>query len=114
MDLNVKDKADKVGRSIYDISTSWLAIGFFLCLCVGWTIINTSSFTAAYHFDPYPFNNLRLMLSFISAVQAPLLLTYSRKSTDSRKEMLEKDLTLAKKTLKRVKWIKKHLENKDV
>lgn len=114
MDLNVRAKADKVGRSIYNVSTSWIAIGFFFVLCSGWIILNSFQYAPAFHFDPYPFNNLRLILSFIGAVQAPLLLTYSRKSTESRRDMLEQDLAIARKTHKKVKWMKKHMEKDNV
>jgi uncharacterized membrane protein len=110
VEIDVKKKFEFTGAKLYDLSTSWFAIIFFGVLCIGWATFNSFQFTSAYHFDPYPFNNLRLLLSFIGAIQAPLLLTYSRKSTEYRKELLQKDYTVAKKTLRKVKWIKKQLK----
>lgn len=113
MAIEVKKKINSLGERLYDASTSWLAILFFFGLCSIWAGFNSIALFQEWHFDPYPFHNLRLLLSFIGAIQAPLLLTYSRKSTDSRKKLLEKDFKIAKKTLKKVKWIKKKISERE-
>lgn len=112
IERKVKEKADSVGQTIYDLSASWFSVLFFFMLCLAWIVVNSSLVLGDQGFDPYPYNMLKLILTFISAVQAPLLLMYSRKSTEFRKNLLEKDYNLAKKTIKRIKRLEKLLKKR--
>lgn len=98
---------DKSGSSFYEFSTSWWALLFFLFIvggCVFW-----NSFTP-WAFDPYPYNGLRTVLALLGAIQTPILLLYSRKSTDYRKKLLEKDYELEVKIFKKIEVIENEMK----
>ena len=106
---------DKSGSRFYEFSTSWWALSFFICVVGGCVIWNQFIPYANLKFDPYPFNGLRTVLALIGAIQAPVLLLYSRKSTDYRKNLLEKDYELEKMIFKKIEKIETEMkESRDL
>ncbi|APJ02571.1 DUF1003 domain-containing protein [Silvanigrella aquatica] len=101
---------DKSGSRFYEFSTSWWAMSFFICIVGGCVLWNEFIPVASLKFDPYPFNGLRTVLALIGAIQAPVLLLYSRKSTDYRKKLLEQDYELEKKIYKKIEFIEAELK----
>lgn len=93
---------DKSGSRFYEFSTSWWALFFFFILVSGCVLWNELIPYENLKFDPYPFNGLRTVLALMGAIQTPLLLLYSRKSTDYRKHLLEQDYELEKKIFKKI------------
>jgi len=61
--------ADRVAR----FGGSWVFIGLFGCMMVGWTLLNTEVLGRT-AFDPYPYIFLNLVLSMLAAIQAPIIM----------------------------------------
>ena len=62
--------ADKISK----IVGSWKFIIFFTFFLISWMILNTYILSKSKKIDPYPFILLNLMLSCISAIQAPIIM----------------------------------------
>ncbi|WP_186646570.1 DUF1003 domain-containing protein [Fluviispira vulneris] len=105
-----KEIRDKSGNSFYEFSTSWWALLFFISLVGGCVIWNTFM-VPNLKFDPYPYNGLRTVLALLGAIQTPILLLYSRKSTDYRKSLLEQDYELEKKIFKKIEIIESEIKH---
>lgn len=106
---------DKSGSRFYEFSTSWWALCFFISIVGGCVLWNEFIPFHNLKFDPYPFNGLRTVLALIGAIQTPILLLYSRKSTDYRKNLLEQDFELEKKIFKKIEFIESEIkENRDL
>jgi len=106
---------DKSGSRFYEFSTSWWALFFFFGIVVGCVLWNEFIPYQNLRFDPYPFNGLRTILALMGAIQAPVLLLYSRKSTDYRKNLLEQDFELEKKIFKKIELMETEMkQNKDL
>ncbi|BBH51758.1 DUF1003 domain-containing protein [Fluviispira sanaruensis] len=105
-----KEIRDKSGNSFYEFSTSWWALLFFISLVGGCVIWNTFM-APTLKFDPYPYNGLRTVLALLGAIQTPILLLYSRKSTDYRKSLLEQDYELEKKIFKKIEIIESEIKH---
>lgn len=86
---------------------SWKFIIIQSVIMSAWIILNITAWI--YHWDPYPFILLNLMLSFQAAYTAPILLmTENRQSErDRRKEAL--DLATDKKAEREIMEIQAHL-----
>lgn len=71
------------------LAGSWtFVIGFTLLLLV-WIIVNTV--LAAKSFDPYPFILLNLVLSCVSAIQAPLIMMSQKRQDEKDRRRSEND-----------------------
>jgi uncharacterized membrane protein len=101
---------DKSGSRFYEFSTSWWALCFFIIVVGGCVLWNAFIPIHSLKFDPYPFNGLRTVLALIGAIQAPVLLLYSRKSTDYRKSLLEQDFELEKQIFRKIEIIESELK----
>ncbi|KAB8038990.1 DUF1003 domain-containing protein [Silvanigrella paludirubra] len=101
---------DKSGSRFYEFSTSWWALFFFFGIVVGCVLWNEFIPYQNLRFDPYPFNGLRTILALMGAIQAPVLLLYSRKSTDYRKNLLEQDFELEKKIFKKIELMESEMK----
>ncbi len=62
---------ERIADHVATFGGSWTFIGMFVTGLVFWMIINEES---ARPFDPYPFILLNLVLSFIAALQAPVIM----------------------------------------
>jgi uncharacterized membrane protein len=65
-------RTDRMADRIAQLGGSWVFIGWFAAFLVCWMIWNTISIT--HHFDGPPFILLNLILSFIAAFQAPIIM----------------------------------------
>ena len=73
--------ADRVAR----FGGSWVFIGLFGCMMVGWTLLNTEVLGRT-AFDPYPYIFLNLVLSMLAAIQAPIIMmSQNRQATKDRR-----------------------------
>lgn len=88
-------KLDKLSDWIAEFGGSWIFIGFYISILMGWVILNLWVLVEK-PFDPFPFILLNLFLSMTAALQAPIILmTQNRaaKRDQTRAELdLEKDL----------------------
>ncbi len=66
-------RSDRVADKVAAFGGSWTFIIIFGCFLVVWILINTLPFLGL-QFDPKPFILLNLILSFIAAFQAPIIM----------------------------------------
>lgn len=79
--------SDRLADRIAAFGGSWIFIIFFASFLVLWMTWNTLKMTT--HFDPRPFILLNLVLSFIAAFQAPvILMSQNRQTSRDRRESL--------------------------
>ncbi len=65
---------DKIADKVSEVCGSWLFIIVFMSFLLGWVILNTVILIGDKSIDPYPFILLNLVLSCISALQAPIIM----------------------------------------
>jgi len=71
--------ADAVAR----FGGSWTFIGLFMCVLLGWVLLNSWLLVAANRvFDPYPYILLNLFLSMLAAIQAPIILMSQNRQSE--------------------------------
>ena len=66
--------SDKIADKVSEVCGSWLFIIVFMVFLLGWVILNTVILIGDKSIDPYPFILLNLVLSCISALQAPIIM----------------------------------------
>ena len=65
---------EKVADKLSAIVGSWPFIISFICFLISWIVLNIYILENDKKFDPYPFILLNLLLSCISAIQAPIIM----------------------------------------
>lgn len=65
---------DRIADKVSEVCGSWSFIIVFLAFLIGWIILNTVILLGDKAIDPYPFILLNLVLSCISALQAPIIM----------------------------------------
>ena len=78
-------KAEKAADKISEIAGSWSFIFISIVFLIGWMIIN-SFILKENKIDPYPYILLNLILSCISALQAPIIMMSQNRA--SKKDSL--------------------------
>ena len=68
------NKGDYIADKVSEIAGSWTFIIIFVLFLVGWIVLNTVILAKGEAIDPYPFILLNLLLSCISALQAPIIM----------------------------------------
>jgi len=82
-------RGDKIADKVAAFGGSWKFILIFGVFLVLWMLINTLQFTKAIHFDEVPFILLNLILSFIAAFQAPIIMmSQNRQATRDKQESI--------------------------
>lgn len=66
--------ADKVSDKVSEVCGSWGFIILFIIFLAFWVILNVVVLSSDDAIDPYPFILLNLLLSTISALQAPIIM----------------------------------------
>lgn len=66
--------SDRVADKVSEVCGSWLFIIVFMIFLIGWIILNTVILTTENSIDPYPYILLNLVLSCVSALQAPIIM----------------------------------------
>ena len=66
--------SDKIADKVSEVCGSWLFIIVFMGFLIGWVILNTVILIGDKSIDPYPFILLNLVLSCVSALQAPIIM----------------------------------------
>ena len=65
---------DRLADKVSEVCGSWIFIIVFMAFLIGWVILNTVILMGDQAIDPYPFILLNLVLSCISALQAPIIM----------------------------------------
>jgi uncharacterized membrane protein len=80
-------RGDKVADKVAAFGGSWKFIFIFGVFLVLWMLTNTLAISKAIHFDEPPFILLNLILSFIAAFQAPIIMmSQNRQSARDKQE----------------------------
>ena len=77
--------AEKMADKISEVAGSWTFIFISIIFLIGWMVINTFILKDK-EIDPYPFILLNLILSCISALQAPIIMMSQNRA--SKKDSL--------------------------
>jgi len=94
---------ERLADDVAEFAGSWKFIIGFSLLLVIWIIFNSLEITQAYHFDPFPFILLNLLLSFVAAFQAPFIMMSQNRAEKKQdvayrtiftelKELVEQDI----------------------
>lgn len=94
---------ERIADDVATLAGSWKFIIMFGVLLASWIIFNSLEITAPYHFDPFPFILLNLLLSFVAAFQAPFIMMSQNRAEDKQdvayrtiftelKELVEQDI----------------------
>ena len=67
-------KSDKIADKVSEIAGSWGFIILFMLFLFFWVVLNTVILSGDKSVDPYPFILLNLVLSCVSALQAPFIM----------------------------------------
>lgn len=94
---------EKIADIVASFAGSWKFIIIFFAMLITWVIFNSLDCMAPYHFDPFPFILLNLLLSFVAAFQAPFIMMSQNRSEKKQdtayreiftelKELMEQDI----------------------
>lgn len=94
---------ERLADDVAEFAGSWKFIICFGMLLAAWVIFNTLDITKAYHFDPFPYILLNLLLSFVAAFQAPFIMMSQNRAEKKQdvayraiftelKELVEQDI----------------------
>ncbi|MBO9604692.1 MAG: DUF1003 domain-containing protein [Paenibacillaceae bacterium] len=102
-------RADKIADKVAAFGGSWKFIILFSCFLAAWMIVNVLALTKVIHFDEPPFILLNLILSFIAAFQAPLILMSQNRQAQRDKNEALIDFSINFKAEREVDDIQGHL-----
>lgn len=80
---------EKIADKVASFGGSWRFIIIFLAFLALWIIFNIY-ILEKYSFDPYPFTFLNLALSFIAALQAPVIMMSQNRQSEKDRERAKK------------------------
>jgi len=108
----VRGKKPSFGERLSDAITkyagSWAFILLFLASVSIWVMIN--NYLKESSFDPFPYILLNLALSFLAAIQAPIILMSQNREEQRDRKRAELDYAINKKAEKEVANVQKDLE----
>ena len=101
-------RSDRIADKVAAFGGSWTFIIIFSSFLVLWILINTLAFLGL-QFDPKPFILLNLILSFIAAFQAPIIMmSQNRQATRDKHESMI-DFAINYKAEQEIDDMQKHL-----
>ena len=106
-EVNTK-KSDRIADKVAAFGGSWTFIIVFAVFLVAWILINVLPLTSL-HFDPKPFILLNLILSFIAAFQAPIIMMSQNRQAARDKHESVIDFAINYKAEQEVDDMQKHL-----
>ena len=86
----------RAADAIVKFAGSWAFIFSFTGVLILWMLVNT--LLAAKAFDPYPFILLNLVLSYVAAIQAPLIMMSQNRQEEKDRRRAENDYKVNLKT----------------
>lgn len=124
-------RGDHFADKLSEVAGSWTFILIFVLFLLAWIVLNTVVLTSEEAIDPYPFILLNLVLSCISALQAPIIMMSQNRQaekdslrnqndyrTDLKSELILESLhdqmnSILKNQRQILKYIKEEEENKN-
>lgn len=101
-------KGQKIADNLTKIAGSWAFIIGFLVTLVLWIAANALS--VVFHWDPYPFILLNLMLSCVAAIQAPVILMSQNRQADRDRITAHNDFAVNLKAEAEIKHVAEKLD----
>jgi uncharacterized membrane protein len=87
---------------------SWSFLIFLSTILIIWVIFNTIAII--FRWDPYPFILLNLVLSFLAAYQAPIILMAQNRSAERDRNKAERDYAVNRKAEREVEDMQQDLD----
>lgn len=107
---NQTKKSDRIADKMAIFGGSWKFIFIFAVFLIVWILWNTISLNV-FHFDEPPFILLNLLLSFIAAFQAPIIMMSQNRQAARDKHESVIDFAINYKAEQEIDDIQKHLHN---
>ena len=101
-------RSDRIADKVAAFGGSWTFIIIFASFLVIWILINTLAFLGM-QFDPKPFILLNLILSFIAAFQAPIIMMSQNRQAARDKHESIIDFAINYKAEQEIDDMQKHL-----
>jgi uncharacterized membrane protein len=101
-------KSDRIADKVAAFGGSWTFIIIFSVFLIAWIFINILPFTSI-HFDEKPFILLNLILSFIAAFQAPIIMMSQNRQAARDKHESIIDFAINYKAEQEIDDVQKHL-----
>jgi uncharacterized membrane protein len=102
---------DRIADQVAATMGSWRFIIIMSTLLMAWITLNVAAII--YHWDPYPFILLNLMLSFQAAYAAPFIMMSQNRQAAKDRLMAESDYHCNVKGEEEVRHIMEHLDHQD-
>jgi uncharacterized membrane protein len=103
------------GQNAADRATSFIGSWKFIIIqtivLVIWITLN--AFELFFHWDPYPFIFLNLVVGFVASYSAPIIMMSQNRSEERERYKAEIDLATDRKAEREIEEIQKKLENMD-
>lgn len=109
--LQESDTGLKVADRFASVVGSWRFIVIQSVILALWVAMNVVGY--AYHWDPYPFILLNLVLSFQAAYAAPIIMMSQNRQAAKDRVAAEVDYQINVKAEEEVKAMMQHLEQQD-
>ncbi len=100
--------AQRSADALTRVMGSWNFLFGFAVFIIIWIAVNVLAWVG--HWDPYPFILLNLSLSFLSAVQAPIILMSQNRQTEHDRNMAEYDYSVNRKAEREIRDMQADLE----
>lgn len=101
-------RSDRIADKVAAFGGSWAFIIIFACFLFSWVLVNALPFIST-HFDPKPFILLNLILSFIAAFQAPIIMMSQNRQAARDKHESIIDFAINYKAEQEIDDLQKHL-----
>lgn len=88
--LEILTSGQKISDKVARFGGSWLFIILFGIILTSWIVFNVLAI-GPLEFDPYPFILMNLLLSFIAAFQAPIILMSQNRQEEKDRKRSEND-----------------------
>ena len=83
-------RGQKISDKVARFGGSWKFIIVFALVLAAWIVFNVVGL-GKYHFDPYPFILMNLILSCIAALQAPIIMMSQNRQEEKDRQRSEND-----------------------
>jgi uncharacterized membrane protein len=98
LDLQGLGRLDRISDRVASFGGSWAFIVIFFCFFLCWIVLNTIWLIYRKEFDPYPFVLLNLILSYLSTLQAPIIMMSQNRHAARDRHRAKEDFTVNLKT----------------
>lgn len=101
-------RSDRIADKVAAFGGSWAFIIIFALFLISWILVNILPLLPV-HFDPHPFILLNLVLSFIAAFQAPIIMMSQNRQANRDKHESIIDFAINYKAEQEVDDVQRHL-----